>query len=155
METGKTHYIFSRPSEERLFVNYGDKIGILGMSAVAAVQIFLYPGAGIPPIRWLYVLLFMFTVSALMRITFRSFAHRITVDTQEGLIVFDMLRGAPTVKADIDKLEAIQLGFYVSFLISGKRLFYNGVTNKQLVALLEMLRPVEWRRRGRWIYKHW
>ena len=148
-------YIFSRPRAERVFVNYGDKIGILGISTTAAAQILFYPGADIPPIRWLYVLLFMFVLAAIMKITFRRFAHRISVDREEGVIIFELLRDAGTLKAEIEKLEAIQLGFYVSFVISGKRLFYNGVTNKELVTLLETLKPIQWRRRGRWIYRHW
>jgi hypothetical protein len=155
VETEKTHYIFSRPNGERLFVNYGDKAGILATSALAAVQIFFYPAAGIPTIRWLYALLFMFVMSAIMKITFRRFAHRIGVDREDGVIVFDLLRGAGNVKAEIHALKAIEIGFHISFVIGRRRLFYNGVTDKELIALLGTLKPIEWRRRGRWIYRHW
>ena len=155
METDKAHYIFSRSKEERLFVNYGDKVAILGIGAAAAAQILFNPGAGIPAIRWVYVLLFILVVSAIMKITFRRFAHRISVDREEGVIVFDLLRGAGSVKAEIRTLKAIEIGFHISFVMNGRRLFYNGVTNKDLVALLETLRAIEWRRRGRWIYRHW
>jgi hypothetical protein len=155
LQIEKKIYIFSKSKFEHYFANYADKFGILAIGATAAAQILFEPSSGVPPIYWLLVLLVMLTLSIIMQLIFRRFARKIIIDIENGKIIFELLRGAGTLEAEINGLETIQLGFYVTFFISGKRIFYNDVINKELVAFLETLKPLKWRRIGKLIYKYW
>ena len=155
MEKTDNLYIYSKPKVVPLIANYIDKAGILAVAATATTQIIFFPDANIEPIRWGYVLLILVTISLTMEFGLRIFAYKITIDTEKSIIQFELLRSAGTVKADINKINAIEIGFYISFIFDERRVLYNEVVNKELVSFLKTLKPILWRPIGRFIYKHW
>jgi hypothetical protein len=157
MESSGNRVIFSRPREEYYAIKYGGKFGVIAMILISLVQMSFFPNASIRSTTWLYAISFMVFICLLMEIVFWRFAYRISFDQESGEVTLFLYRSKKPLTANIRSINRIHINFYIAFSFERRKVFYNEVVNKELVAFLEakLQVPITWGRFGPLIHKRW
>jgi hypothetical protein len=157
MEKAGDMVTFYRPREEYYFIKYGGEFGLVVMIIISLIKVLFFPVDAIPPVRLVFLVLFMIFLCLVIKIIFRRFVYRMSFNTNSGEVVFLLHRDKKPIITNRKNINKIHINLYITFFFEGKKVFYNEVANKDLVAFLEtrLQIPITWGRLGPLIHKWW
>ncbi len=157
MDKSRDIVVFSRPREEYYFVKYAGKFGVLAMIIISIIQMLFFPTATIPPIRWVFVILFFIFLDLLIKMIFRRFAYRLLFNPALNEVSFLLYRSKKPLTVNTKGINRIHINVYITFVLEREKLFYNGVVNRDLIAFLktQLKVPITCGRLVSFIHKWW
>jgi ATP-dependent Zn protease len=136
-------YLFERPKAEVYIANYIDKAGLL-ILIITFISDIVSQQPSIKINDWILVFILIIIFMGLFEIFFRRVAF-----------CFFFFRHRKGVTAKIEDIKEIRMSAYITFMINDKKVYYNDVVNKELVAFLQKLKPTKWSRLGLFLHKYW
>jgi hypothetical protein len=147
-------YVFERPKAEIYIANYIDKVGLM-IGVITFILDILFLHNITKSSSWFFGFSTLILLSLFFEIFFRRFAHRISVNLDTHEITFSFFRHKKDTIIKIEDIKEIRMNAYITFIFDKRKVFYNDLVNKELVAFIEELRPTTWSRLGRFLYNHW
>jgi hypothetical protein len=147
-------YLFERPKAEVYIANYIDKAGLL-ILIITFISDIVSQQPSIKINDWILVFILIIIFMGLFEIFFRRVAYRMSFNFDTNEITFSFFRHRKGVTAKIEDIKEIRMSAYITFMINDKKVYYNDVVNKELVAFLQKLKPTKWSRLGLFLHKYW